>query len=84
MHLLLFSASTAARRRSIPVRLWTVAVQKSSRRVAAWPHRRDPRARCGRAAAEGERDLRKSDVLAHNRVAALRPSTASDMKAIVL
>ena len=40
VHLLVFSASTAARRRSIPARPWTVAVQQSSRRVAAWPHRR--------------------------------------------
>eukprot|EP00966_Prymnesium_polylepis_P206289 4780000-Prymnesium_polylepis.1 len=40
MHLLLFSASTTARRRSIPARPWTVAVQESSRGVAAWPHRR--------------------------------------------
>ena len=41
-----------------------------------------------RAAAEGERDLRKSDVFCRTIVlrhlVALRPSTASDMKAIVL
>eukprot|EP00966_Prymnesium_polylepis_P194279 4503899-Prymnesium_polylepis.1 len=40
LHLLLFSASTAARRRSIRARPWTVAVHESSHRVAAWPHRR--------------------------------------------
>ena len=40
VHLLVFSASTAARRRSIRARPWTVAVPESSRRVAAWPHRR--------------------------------------------